>query len=644
MITQNYEQSGVFGTVGLITGTFTGTWTPSGGSATSFSVSGSTGNLETSLIGSGATSFTLTTNGVTAITNPVGAGKFVVPQVVLNVNQAGVPITFNVCAHAETGCSGTSKTYTGTFATNGAQTITVNTVTSTTAPVTGNASAHFNIDTTLGRAAMLNGTILAPIDGTPKNTIAIGPIGPVTTGAGAAAQFLLAVALTSGTAGVSGSSGPSVSNVVAGATAFVDVYTADKFGNIIAVPAVSNGLSEQTQISLAATGGSLSVVSAYIPAGCGETNGTSTFGCVNGVNGFGTISWTVPSTVGTVSTLTASGVLGGVSTSSSATVTSVSSSPTISVTSPTPQTVAGVSLIASPTSAVIFTGKAAASVGYPASTTSCASPYVCINTVAYKVNSNTWQTVTVTPGNSIVWSLAATMPAGLSTIEFNASDSKSPAHVMDSSVYTVLVDSQAPTFAFSSATSNTGTTTVTISTAQGDFNTATFVATYGSTTIPTSSISWSGTQTLGTAGSLTATIAGLTTGSGTLTVSGSTYAGVSGTASETLTVTVPFADSMSFTTSSAAYATIGAYSGITIPVTNSWSSAQTIVVFATFRAGTSLYVAQGTTTLNPGQTATVFAIQLQTIPAGTYTVTFSAVTTSNQAVSAPTTPITVVVP
>jgi len=101
---------------------------------------------------------------------------------------------------------------------------------------------------------------------------------------------------------------------------------------------------------------------------------------------------------------------------------------------------------------------------------------------------------------------------------------------------------------------------------------------------------------------------------------------------------------MSFTTSSAAYATIGAYSGITIPVTNSWSSAQTIVVFATFRAGTSLYVAQGTTTLNPGQTATVFAIQLQTIPAGTYTVTFSAVTTSNQAVSAPTTPITVVVP
>ncbi len=105
---------------------------------------------------------------------------------------------------------------------------------------------------------------------------------------------------------------------------------------------------------------------------------------------------------------------------------------------------------------------------------------------------------------------------------------------------------------------------------------------------------------------------------------------------------VYFADSLSFTTSSVSYGTVGAYTGISVPVTNSWSAAQTVVIFAAFKSGTSIYVAEGTIALSAGQGATVFAIDLQSIPAGTYSVTFAAVTLSNEPVSAPIAAITVV--
>jgi hypothetical protein len=128
----------------------------------------------------------------------------------------------------------------------------------------------------------------------------------------------------------------------------------------------------------------------------------------------------------------------------------------------------------------------------------------------------------------------------------------------------------------------------------------------------------------------------------TISVTGSTWAGLSATSSETLTVTVPFADSITFNTSTATYGTVGAFSGETVSVTNGWNTQQIIVVYVTLKSGTSTYVAQGTVTLGAGATAAVFAADLQTVPVGTYTVTFAAITTSNQAVSAPTTPITVV--
>jgi hypothetical protein len=137
----------------------------------------------------------------------------------------------------------------------------------------------------------------------------------------------------------------------------------------------------------------------------------------------------------------------------------------------------------------------------------------------------------------------------------------------------------------------------------------------------------------------------LPTGTDNVQVQALTLAGLSTTGTtDTVVVSVSFADSITFNTGTATYGTIGAYSGETVSVTNSWTTSQTIVVYATFKSGTSTYVADGTTTLAPGQTASVFCIDLLNIPAGTYSVTFSSVTTSNLPNSAPTTPITVTVP
>jgi len=611
-IIDQYSQSATYATVGLITGTFTGTYIPT---STAFSVSGSTGQLFTSTLGT-VSAFTITSNGATVVTTG-GAGSFVIPQLKLTVAQAGVPVTLNLCAHSS--CSGTTSGYTGSFASNGLNSIIVDT--SATAPSTGNASAHYNVDTTLGHKAIFNATVAAPIDGTPSNHLIAGPSSAITTVAGTAAKLGVFVGLVTGP-------GQITTHAVPGATVYINVYAADKYGNLS-----PTALGQQVQILLVATTGAISVTSAYIPTGCWMTNGTSGNGCNSSTGpSFGTISWTLPNTVGTVASLTVSGVIAGAQTSTTVTVTTVSPLPTLSVTAPKPVN----NVIYSQSAAVIFQGQANTSLGYSSATT--------IASIAYKVNTNHWQPVTIATGEThVTWSLAATMPQGLSTIWFNATDTKS--NVVVSSAYTVLVDNSPPTFTIGTPVSGSGSDAVTIHTAQGDFNTSTFVATYGSTTVPSSSISWSGTQTVGSPSTLTATINGLTTGTNTLTVSGSTYTGVAGSASSSITITIVFADSITFTTASAAWGSSGAAQGIFVPVTNSWSSSQQLTLYATLKSGTSTYVLVGGETLAAGQTGTVFVQDfLAVVPAGTYTVTFSAITTANQAVSAPTTPITVVVP
>jgi hypothetical protein len=113
-----------------------------------------------------------------------------------------------------------------------------------------------------------------------------------------------------------------------------------------------------------------------------------------------------------------------------------------------------------------------------------------------------------------------------------------------------------------------------------------------------------------------------------------------GSASLSITITVSFANSVTFTTSSATWGQSGVQSGVFVPVTNSWSTPLQLTIYATLKSGTTTYVLVGGITLAAGQTGTVFVQDFLTnVPVGTYTVTFSAITTANQAVSAPTTAI-----
>jgi hypothetical protein len=282
-----------------------------------------------------------------------------------------------------------------------------------------------------------------------------------------------------------------------------------------------------------------------------------------------------------------------------------------------------------------FRGWANASLGYNGAAT--------MSSLGWKIGTASWQN-TGLAGVNAQWSVVATLPAGLSTITFNATDSK--ANTVVSSAYSVLVDTAAPTITDVTTAGSSLTSgqlfQATIVDSEGDLNATSVGVTYNGTALAHSAIIVSGTNSLGKSVNYTVT-AQLPTGHWSVVVSASDLAGNSGSAAaELVTVSVPFANSITFNTGSAVYGTVGAYKGVTLSVTNSWTTSQTIVVFATFRSGTSIYVAQGTTTLAPGQTAPVFCIDLQTIPPGSYSVTFSAVTTSNFAVSAPTTPITVV--
>jgi hypothetical protein len=588
----------VYGTIGQISATLTGT---------TFSVSGVTGFIQTSTFASTA-SFQYPAGPAT-----VNAGTTQTFKVLLGVVQSGVPVKIQVCVHSA--CPATSKGYSGTFS-NGLSSITGVTNSS------GTFGAVFTISSKLGATVEMNATVSQPQNGAlPQSfTNAFSPV--ITTGPGSAAKFQLYATFLDGQG--PGNSGPSTNTASSGATLYVDAILTDAYGNTVA-----NALLQQIQISMSTSGvsggGLLSATQIYLSSGCSSTNQTGLLGSCLG--SFGPVAWTLPTALG-ASTVTATAVINGVQIVGSITVTTVSSLPTISVTSPKP--VNGVIYSGSPF--VTFSGKANVSLGYPSSVT--------IVSIGYKVNSNHWIQASVAPGNQILWSVPVTMPAGLSTIQFNATDSKG--NVAVSASYQVLVDSVAPTFTFSTATSNTGCVAVTVTTAAGDFNTASFTATYGGVAVPAASISWTGTQTLGSPSTLTATICGLVSQTATLTVSGSTFGLVSGTASETLTVTVPFANSITFNTGTAVYGLNGAFKGITISVTNGWNTAQTIVVYATFKSGSSIYVADGTVTIPAGATNSVFCLDLQTIPAGTYSVTFAAVTTANQAVSAPTTAINVV--
>ena len=82
---------------------------------------------------------------------------------------------------------------------------------------------------------------------------------------------------------------------------------------------------------------------------------------------------------------------------------------------------------------VVFRGWANASLGYNGAVT--------MATLGWKVGTGSWSSTGI-GGTTSQWSVVATLPVGLSTVTFNATDSKG--NVVVSSTYTVVVDNTAP--------------------------------------------------------------------------------------------------------------------------------------------------------------------------------------------------------
>jgi len=420
----DYYQSGNYGTIGLVSGTITGSYTaPGASSATSFSVSGSTGNLFTSNFD--------TTSGTPQVSNTSpAAGKSI--NVWLAGLQVGLPVTLYVQQ-----LNPTSFTYSGTFS-GGAQKVLVY------ANSTGFALASFAVDTVAGDYTSFVANEAAPTNANAAATLGNGTASAiVTTQAGVAAKFILKVYFDNAmTKAVK-------SSAVNGTNLYVNVAISDAFGNIVTVPP-----GQQIQVNLASTAGLLSVTYAYISGGFYDTN-----------HSLGSIQWTLPSTIGTAVTLTASGVLNGVAASATVTVTTVSNLPLIGITSPTPLN----NVIYSNTGSVVFMGTANVSAGYVSTVT--------INAIGYQVDGGSWQTAVIAPGNKIIFSVLAVMSDGLHTIAFNATDSN--ANTAVSSTYTVLVDSVGPTVTITTADGSTLTAgtalTATIVDPQGNLNASSVV-------------------------------------------------------------------------------------------------------------------------------------------------------------------------
>lgn len=95
--------------------------------------------------------------------------------------------------------------------------------------------------------------------------------------------------------------------------------------------------------------------------------------------------------------------------------------------------------------------------------------------------------------------------------------------------------------------------------------------------------------------------------------------------------------------SRAEYVLNGHFPGVLVNATEVWPTTMSMVIYVTLKSGTSTYIADGTTTLNPGDTVTVFCMDLLPVPPGVYNATFAAVTLSDFSVSAPLPPVTLVV-
>jgi hypothetical protein len=309
----------------------------------------------------------------------------------------------------------------------------------------------------------------------------------------------------------------------------------------------------------------------------------------------------------------------------------VSASPTISVTSPTPVN----GFIYTNSQAVVFSGQANVSLGFPST--------AHIKTIGYKIGNNSWQTASVAQLFNSTWSVALTLPVGLSTIQFNATDSNSPANTVVSQKYSVLVDTATPKIAWTTPAGATvnGTTplTATIVDSEGDLNATSVSLDYNGTMLPASDITVTGTNSPGNNVTYIVT-ANLPGGHWTVQITATNLAGTSGS-SPAITVFQQLTPTSSFVlVGSVVKATVGGNpDGLTGTYLNNLPGVQTVTVIgtATNAAGQQVAAATATITINSlGQQ--VFSLSfLGLTPGQTYTITIYAVSSAGVAGSVPTT-------
>jgi hypothetical protein len=609
----NYLQGSTYGTAGVLTATFNGA-TYDG---SPFTVSGASGTILTSTFTTTGTDGTwynsdLVSQSPSTVIS-VQAGKSVTLNFGLNIAQAGVPVELQICAHLV--CSGTSTNYTGSLS--GSSFVTNS---------TGDVSVKLAVDTLMNTIGVLNASITAPTNANPTNVIVYSttPLSPqIKTISGPAAKFQVSV-------GVGQTETPSpISYAVPSETAYVNVITTDAYGNI-----VTNAQSNQIQITLTASPATLTATDVYIPQGCPMTNATTsadanhpTFVCTGSLNSFGAVAWTLPSTAGSSATISASGVLNGVAvTSVTSTVSIVSATPLIGVTSPKPVN----GDLYTNTVNVQFKGWANASLGY--------NGLINMASLGVKVGTGTWSTSSITAVPDSQWSVVETLPQGLSTVNFNATDSKGNVVVLGTP-YSVLVDLTKPTITFTTkndATVNSSNPlTASIVATYGDLNASSVGVTYNGTALASTAITVTGTNNPGSSVTYTVT-ATLPVGKWDVVVTAYTLAGNLGT-STSETVIEQVAPNQSFTLVGTPTQTTvaGDPDAITATLKNNLATTETIYVIApaTPTGGSEGNFATATLTIAPGATATFNLLFVGLTKGTAYTVNFYAVTSSNIVVS-----------
>ncbi len=575
-----YFQSKVYGTIGKLSATVTTTGPAS-------SLSGTSGNIITSTFTGSAP-----VPSPSSLVNVTAGSTFTVKANITTAGptaQQGVPVTLFLNTTSST------ADYAGTFQANGLQNITVTTDSS------GIASAKFTVDKVANSNATFYSKVKAPTDA--DSTAQLGPSGDsakVRTIAGTATTFKIKVTYDSALSLPASSAVPS-------ATLYVNVLIADLYEN-----AATNPGPQQIQITLSKSGGVLSATNVYITSGGSDTKTV-----------FGPIAWTLPNSTGPV-TITASGVLGGVSKTTTKTINIVSALPTLAVTSPAPLN----GVIYSASTSVVFFGQANVSIGY--------QPGVNISGVGYKVGTGAWLSAIISPGQTnVVWSLVATFPVGLSTIQFNASDTE--LNTVVSAVFSVLVDTSPPTIAFVTAENATleagGKVAATITDSLGDLNGTSVSATRNGTAVVASAITVTGTNNPGSSVTYSVTIS-LPAGYWEVKLSASDLAG-NAAAPKTLHVTVVVLTTQSFTVvGTPTLTTVAGNPVLSVTYSNNLPTAETVFVLATATCagGVTSFPTASLTSVAAGGTA-VALLNLSGLPHGSCTVSFFVVSSTNVVIS-----------